>query len=176
MKKFAMTLGLIGLLFGTAVADNDHKCAKLTADATGTTQVQADSTIVSVAQEAGMFNTLLQAATEAGLVETLTSEGPFTVFAPTDEAFSKLPEGTLDSLLADKDQLKAVLLYHVVAGKLMAEDVVGATSLTSVEGSDISVKVKEDKVKVGKATVLKTDMKAGNGVIHAIDTVILPEN
>ena len=131
--------------------------------------------IVATATAAGSFSTLLQAATAAGLVETLQGEGPFTVFAPTDEAFAALPAGTLDSLLADAEALKQVLLYHVVSGKVTADQVVGMTSADSVEGSPIAISVKDGTVYLNDAAkVVTADVLASNGVIHVIDQVILP--
>ncbi len=131
--------------------------------------------IVATATAAGSFSTLLQAATAAGLVETLQGEGPFTVFAPTDEAFAALPAGTLDSLLADPEALKQVLLYHVVSGKVTADQVVGMTSADSVEGSPIAISVKDGTVYLNDAAkVVTADVLASNGVIHVIDQVILP--
>ncbi|MDP2217134.1 MAG: fasciclin domain-containing protein [Methanolobus sp.] len=130
--------------------------------------------IVDVAVSAGSFNTLVQAVQAAGLVETLSSEGPFTVFAPTDEAFAALPEGTLDALLADEEALRAVLTYHVVAGEYMASDVIEMESLTTVQGEEIAILVADGNVMVNNATVIQTDIEASNGVIHVIDQVILP--
>jgi uncharacterized surface protein with fasciclin (FAS1) repeats len=131
--------------------------------------------IVETATEAGSFKTLLTAATAAGLVETLQGEGPFTVFAPTDDAFAALPEGTLDSLLADPEALKKILLYHVVSGQVTADQVVGLTSADSVEGSPIAIAVKDGAVYLNdSAKVTATDILASNGVIHVIDQVILP--
>jgi uncharacterized surface protein with fasciclin (FAS1) repeats len=131
--------------------------------------------IVTVASEAGVFTTLLTAATAAGLVETLQGEGPYTVFAPTDEAFAALPEGTLDALLANPEELKKVLLYHVVEGKVTSDQVVGMTEATSVEGSPIAISVKDDTVYLNdSAKVVTADVAASNGVIHIIDAVLLP--
>ena len=131
--------------------------------------------IVDTATEAGSFKTLLTAATAAGLVETLKGEGPFTVFAPTDEAFAALPAGTLDGLLADKELLKKVLLYHVVPGSVTSDQVVNLTEATSVEGSPIKIAVVDGKVVLNdSAKVVTADVMAKNGVIHVIDTVILP--
>ena len=131
--------------------------------------------IVATAKAAGTFSTLLKAATAAGLVETLQGPGPFTVFAPTDEAFAALPAGTLDKLLADPEALKKILLYHVVSGEVTADQVVGMTSADSVEGSPIAIAVKDGKVYLNDAAqVVATDIKASNGVIHVIDNVILP--
>ena len=133
--------------------------------------------IVDVAVSAGQFNTLAAALGAAGLVDTLKGEGPFTVFAPTDAAFAQLPAGTVDNLLKpeNKDQLIAILTYHVVAGKVMAADVVKLSSATTVNGADVAIKVDGGKVTVDNAMVAKTDIGASNGVIHVIDTVILPK-
>lgn len=131
--------------------------------------------IVQTATEAGSFKTLLTAVKAAGLVETLQGKGPFTVFAPTDAAFAALPAGTLEKLLADKEALKKVLLYHVVQGAVTADQVVGLTSATSVEGSPIAISVKDGTVYLNdSAKVVTPDVMASNGVIHVIDKVILP--
>ena len=131
--------------------------------------------IVQTATEAGSFSTLLTAAEAAGLVETLQGEGPYTVFAPTDEAFAALPAGTLDGLLADTEALKKVLLYHVVSGAVSSDQVVGLTSADSVEGSPIAIAVKDGTVYLNdSAKVVTPDVMASNGVIHVIDQVILP--
>ena len=131
--------------------------------------------IVETATAAGSFKTLRAAATAAGLVETLQVEGPFTVFAPTDDAVAALPEGTLDGLLADPEALKQILLYHVVSGKVTADLVVGLTSANSVAGPAIAIEVKDGTVYLnGNATVVTTDIETSNGVIHVIDQVILP--
>jgi uncharacterized surface protein with fasciclin (FAS1) repeats len=132
-------------------------------------------TIVDVAAGNPDFSTLVAAVKAAGLVETLSSEGPFTVFAPTNEAFAKLPEGKVDSLLADVPMLKKILTYHVVAGKVMAADVVGLNSATTVQGDDVKIAVVDGKVKLNdSAMVTATDLEASNGVIHVIDTVLIP--
>lgn len=131
--------------------------------------------IVDTAVSAGQFNTLATALQAAGLVDTLKGPGPFTVFAPTDEAFAKIPKADLDALLKDKAKLTAVLTYHVVPGKVMAKDV-KAGALKSVEGSPITVAATGNKVMVDNATVTKTDINADNGVIHVIDSVIVPKN
>lgn len=126
---------------------------------------------------AGRFNTLVAAVKAAGLVDTLKGPGPFTVFAPTDEAFAKLPPGTLESLLQpeNKDKLRKILTYHVVAGDVMASDVVTLHSAKTVEGGILTIKTADGGVMVGNAHVIKTDIVAGNGVIHVIDTVLIPE-
>lgn len=132
-------------------------------------------TIVDVAAGNPDFSTLVAAVKAAGLVETLSGEGPFTVFAPTNEAFAKLPEGKVDSLLADIPTLKKILTYHVVAGKVMAADVVGLNSATTVQGDDVKIAVVDGKVKLNdSAMVIATDLEASNGVIHVIDTVLIP--
>jgi uncharacterized surface protein with fasciclin (FAS1) repeats len=131
--------------------------------------------IVDTAVAAGSFNTLVTAVKAAGLVETLKGEGPFTVFAPTDDAFAKLPEGTVESLLKDKEKLTAILTYHVVAGKVMAADVVKLSSAKTVQGQEVEIKASSNGVMVDNANVIKTDIETSNGVIHVIDTVILPE-
>ena len=130
--------------------------------------------IVDVAVADGRFTTLVAAVQAAGLVETLKSEGPFTVFAPTDDAFAKLPAGTVEGLLKDIPTLKNILLYHVVPGKVMAADVVKLTSTDTALGKPVSIKVEDGKVFVNDAQVIITDVEASNGVIHVIDTVILP--
>jgi uncharacterized surface protein with fasciclin (FAS1) repeats len=131
-------------------------------------------TIVDVAVQAGSFKTLVQAVQAAGLVETLSGEGPFTVFAPTDEAFAQIPQETLQAVLADKEKLTAILTYHVVPGKLMAADVVRSTQLQTVQGQSITVST-EGGVRVDDANVVQTDIEADNGVIHVIDKVIMPK-
>ena len=131
--------------------------------------------IVETAVSAGSFNTLVAAVKAADLVETLSGEGPFTVFAPTDEAFAQIPEDQLNALLADKEALTAVLTYHVVAGKVMAADVVELTSAETVNGQSVDIKVMDGKVMVDGAEVVATDIQTTNGVIHVINKVILPE-
>ncbi|WP_293780189.1 fasciclin domain-containing protein [uncultured Oxalicibacterium sp.] len=130
--------------------------------------------IVDTAKSAGSFNTLVTAVQAAGLVDTLKGPGPFTVFAPTDEAFAKIPKAKLDALLKDKAALTKVLTYHVVPGKVMAADVKPG-NVKTVEGSSIKVSATGGKVMVDKANVVKTDIAADNGVIHVIDTVIMPK-
>jgi uncharacterized surface protein with fasciclin (FAS1) repeats len=131
--------------------------------------------IVETAQEAGGFSTLLAAAEAAGLVETLTGEGPLTVFAPTDDAFAALPEGTVESLLMEenRDQLVAVLTYHVVPGAVMSTDLVDDMTAATVQGAEITIDL-DNGVMVNDANVVAADIEASNGVIHVIDKVILP--
>jgi uncharacterized surface protein with fasciclin (FAS1) repeats len=132
--------------------------------------------IIDTAVAAGKFNTLAAAVTAAGLVDTLKGAGPFTVFAPTDEAFANLPAGTVEALLADIPKLTAILTYHVVAGKVMASDVVSLNgkSATTVNGADVAIST-DDGVKLnGSVNVITTDIECTNGVIHIVDAVILP--
>jgi uncharacterized surface protein with fasciclin (FAS1) repeats len=132
--------------------------------------------IVDTAVEAGSFKTLAAALGAAGLVETLKGDGPFTVFAPTDEAFAKLPAGTVEDLLKpeNKDKLVSILTYHVVPGKVMAADVVKLTEAKTVQGTTVDIKVADAGVMVDGAKVVTTDIAASNGVIHVIDSVIMP--
>jgi uncharacterized surface protein with fasciclin (FAS1) repeats len=134
------------------------------------------SDIVDTAVSAGTFNTLAAALEAGGLVGTLKGDGPYTVFAPTDEAFAKLPEGTVEMLLLpeNKDKLVEILTYHVVAGKVMAVDVVTLDSATTVNGSDVAIRVVDETVFVNDSRVVAADIGASNGVIHVVDTVILP--
>jgi uncharacterized surface protein with fasciclin (FAS1) repeats len=162
MKRFAFTAGLaVAALFAAAPASAQ-------------TMATNEADIVDVAVQAGSFNTLAAALEAAGLVEVLKGEGPFTVFAPTDEAFAKLPEGTVEALLGDIETLTAILTYHVVPGKVMAEDVVNLSEATTVNGANIAIEVVDGQVKINDATVTAADVAASNGVIHVIDTVILP--
>lgn len=133
----------------------------------------SNTDIVATAKAAGSFNTLVVAIEAAGLTQTLQGKGPFTVFAPTDEAFAKLPPGTVDALLKDKAKLSKILTYHVVSGEVMAKDVKPG-KVTTVEGDKISVSKSTNGVKVNNANVIQTDVVASNGVIHVIDTVLIP--
>ncbi|MGR2739072.1 fasciclin domain-containing protein [Billgrantia sp. Q4P2] len=154
--------GMLGVTLAGAVQADDHGGAK---------------DIVDTAVAAGQFETLAAALEAAGLVETLKGDGPFTVFAPTDEAFAALPEGTVESLLEpeNREQLQAVLTYHVVAGKVMAEDAMGLDSATTVQGQDITITTMDGSVMINDASVIQADIEASNGVIHVIDGVLLPE-
>ena len=170
MKRFRITAMpfAIGTLILTGLT------ASLTSLAEDSMSGQKD--IVDTAIAAGQFNTLAAALDAADLVTTLKGDGPFTVFAPTDAAFAKLPAGTVESLLKPEnlDQLVAILTYHVVPGKVMAKDVVKLTEASTVNGSDLSIKVMDEKVRINDATVIAADVAASNGVIHVVDTVILP--
>ena len=130
--------------------------------------------IVDIAASNDDFSTLVAAVQAADLAETLAGDGPFTVFAPTDEAFALLPEGTVENLLANPDELRKILLYHVVPGKVKASQVVDLDSATTAQGSDISIKIADGSVMIDNATVTATDIETSNGVIHVIDRVILP--
>ena len=131
--------------------------------------------IVETATQAGDFKTLLTALQEAGLADTLKGSGPFTVFAPTDEAFAKLPPGTLEALLKDKNKLKSILIFHVVAGDLKAQSVLGGAELTTLQGQKLQASSAAGQVTINQAKLLKADVNCSNGVIHVIDTVLLPE-
>lgn len=139
------------------------------------TPVPLEKDIVQTAVADGRFTTLVAAVQAADLAQTLSSPGPFTVFAPTDDAFKKLPPGTIEMLLKDpKGQLSQILLYHVVPGKLMAADVVKQTSLVTAQGQPLTITVQNETVMVDGATVIITDIETRNGVIHVIDSVMLP--
>ena len=166
MKNMIKTAGAIILSGAFLVAANAGESAKST----------NKQSIVEIAAGNDSFETLVAAVKAAGLVDTLSGEGPFTVFAPTDDAFAKLPKGTLESLLKpeNKDKLTAILTYHVVGAKVMAKDVKPG-KVKTVNGKKFSVKVDDGKVMVDKAKVIKTDIVGNNGVIHVIDSVIIPE-
>ena len=167
MGRLSVALLLIGLLlFGTSSA----VLAQSEERGVGETP---DKDIVETAVAAGNFKTLATALEAAGLIETLKGEGPFTVFAPTDEAFAKLPEGTLEKLLQDKEALIAILRYHVVSGKVTAEDVARLKFAKSILGKKLRI-MAEKGVLINNAKVIRTDILTSNGVIHVIDTVLLP--
>ncbi|MBA3819239.1 MAG: fasciclin domain-containing protein [Deltaproteobacteria bacterium] len=172
MKR--MTLLAVLLIAACGSSDKPSPTATTTPPATITQAPPAASEdIVDTAVAAGSFKTLVTAVQTAGLVETLKGPGPFTVFAPTDEAFAKLPAGALDALLADKAKLATVLTYHVVAGNVTSGAVAGMTEATTVQGGKLKIDAASG-VKVNNATVVKADVTASNGVIHVIDTVLLP--
>jgi uncharacterized surface protein with fasciclin (FAS1) repeats len=163
MKRFACSLVLAIAACGGSTP----------ATTTPAVDQPATADIVDTAIAAGSFKTLVAAVQAAGLVDTLKSPGPFTVFAPTDEAFAKLPAGALDGLLADKAKLSAVLTYHVVAGNVTSTAVAGMTEAATVQGGKIKIDASKG-VKINDATVIKADIAATNGVIHVIDTVLMP--
>ena len=162
LKKLTATLAVVALISATPILAGNYGKTK---------------DIVDTAVSAGSFNTLVAAVQAAGLVDALKADGPLTVFAPTDEAFAKLPEGTVESLLQPEniDQLKAVLTYHVVSGKVMSTDLSDGASASTLQGSDIGIKIADGTVSVNNATVTSADIKTSNGVIHVIDTVLLPQ-
>ncbi len=170
LRRFAAiqiaVLAFIGL--ATATSEAGHHKEKMS----------KSQDIVDVAVAAGQFNTLAAALEAAGLVDTLKGDGPFTVFAPTDAAFAALPEGTVENLLKpeNKDQLIAVLTYHVVPGKVTSSEVINLDKAKTVNGAEVSIDVAMGKVRIDDATVVTTDIDASNGVIHVIDTVILPKS
>ena len=134
----------------------------------------AEKDIVDTAIAAGNFKTLVKLVQEAGLVDALRENGPFTVFAPTDQAFAKLPKAQVEALLKDKEALRQVLLYHVVSGKVTSDQVAHLKSAKTLQGSDIRINASKGKVKINQASVVKADIECSNGVIHVIDRVILP--
>jgi uncharacterized surface protein with fasciclin (FAS1) repeats len=167
-KIFSQKLMISAILFSLiitsfALAGDHHKSKSSKKD------------ILTIAVDAGNFKTLAAALTEAGLIEALQGDGPFTVFAPTDDAFAKLPEGTVEALLKDKETLKKILLYHVVAGEVTSKEVVKLTKAETLEGKNVKIKVKDGSVMINDAKVTGADIMASNGVIHVIDTVLIPE-
>ncbi|MBN2024545.1 MAG: fasciclin domain-containing protein [Pirellulales bacterium] len=174
MKVLSLTLAVAALaILGVWSARAGSGCSS----SCSATAAEKPKDIVDTAVAAGSFKTLAAALEAGGLVETLKGKGPFTVFAPTDEAFAKLPKGTVEDLLRPENKAKLVkiLTYHVVPGKVMASDVVKLSKAKTVEGSEARIAVKEGKVMVDNATVVKTDIRTANGVIHVIDAVILPK-
>ncbi|QEG37453.1 fasciclin domain-containing protein [Bythopirellula goksoeyrii] len=180
LKHSIVSTVACSLLVAPSLVNAGEHCSQSTAQAGHVQTVaytkEAKMDIVDTAVSAGSFTKLAAALQAAGLVETLKGEGPFTVFAPTDEAFSKLPAGTVESLLKpeSKEKLTGILTYHVVPGKVMAADVVKLQNAKTVQGSDVDIKVEDGKVMVDGANVVKTDIECSNGVIHVIDAVILP--
>jgi uncharacterized surface protein with fasciclin (FAS1) repeats len=181
--KLIALLAVLSLVLA-ACADSEDASADTAATdttvATETTEAMEEedmaesNTIVDIAVADGRFDTLVTAVTEAGLVETLSGEGPFTVLAPTDDAFDALPEGLLDTVLADQELLTSILTYHVLDGAVPAADVVTLDSATTLQGEDIAIVVDGDTVTINGATVIITDIEASNGIIHVIDAVLLP--
>ena len=166
MKRIALVsllLAVFALIFVSCTSTR-NKSSKM----------EEKPSIAEIAVEDGRFTTLVAALDAADLVETLSNDGSFTVFAPTDDAFDKLPAGTVEALLEDIPALTNILLYHVVEGNVMAEDVVKLNSATTLNGQDVMIKVDMGKVYVNDAQVVITDIQASNGVIHVIDAVILP--
>jgi uncharacterized surface protein with fasciclin (FAS1) repeats len=175
MKRFTLVLSLVAVLavalFVVACGSSDEEAAT-----TSPSPTMAAKDIVDTAVEAGSFTTLVSAVEQAGLVETLKGDGPYTVFAPTDEAFAAVPQATMDALLADpQGALADVLTYHVVPGKVMSTDLSDGMMADTVNGAQLEITIKEDgTVMVGDATVTTADIETSNGVIHVIDTVLVP--
>lgn len=178
MKTFFVVcaVGTVAALAGYRMVSAGDTCPVATQASTCAADTKSKD-IVDTAVAAGSFKTLAAAVKAAGLVDTLKGSGPFTVFAPTDEAFAKLPKGTVEDLLKpeNKDKLVAILTYHVVPGKVLAADVVKLQEAKTVQGSSAKVSVDGSNVKIDNAKVVKTDIAASNGVIHVIDSVIIPK-
>ena len=186
MSRGGIVIAALALVTALIAAACDNEEAVVTASPTVTpvpqtpvettsapeTVAQAD--IVDIAVDDGRFTTLVAALEVAGLVDTLRGEGSFTVFAPTDEAFAKLPEGTVESLLGDIPALTGILLYHVVAGAVSSEQVATLDSAETVQGASLAISVDGGTVSIGEATVLIADIEASNGIIHVIDSVLIP--
>lgn len=172
-SKLTVILATLTLLVATATAAEPCPLSK----AKQASHPVKSPDIVDTAVAAGSFNTLVAAVKAAGLVDTLKGDGPFTVFAPTDAAFAKLPAGTVESLLKpeNKDQLVAILTYHVVPGAVKAKQVVKIDKARTVQGQSVDIRVADGSVSVDNATVVKTDIETSNGIIHVIDRVILPD-
>lgn len=180
--KFALLAVVPVLALGVAACGDDEEepaaaapatTAEQTESAPATTE-EASQDIVAVAQGTEDLSTLVEAVTAADLAETLQGEGPFTVFAPTNAAFEALPEGALDELLQNKQELTDVLTYHVVEGEMRAADLEDGQTLTTVNGEELTVSIEGDEVRVGDATVAMPDVAASNGVVHVIDSVLMP--
>lgn len=179
MKKMTtlMTAGFLSLSASMYATAGHHEADKdsMKKDHHGMEESVMKKDIVGTAISAGKFDTLVAAVKAAGLVETLQSKGPFTVFAPTDEAFAQIPADQLNALLKDKEALTKILTYHVVAGKVMSGDVIKLESAKTVQGQSLTIMTKDGSVYIDGAKVLMADVETSNGVIHAIDKVILPK-
>ena len=172
IRLASLAVAVTGLAFAGAGAAARYQTTRPT-----TQPAQERNTVITVAKNAGSFNTLTRALRQAELVETLQGQGPFTVFAPDDKAFDKLPTGTLETLLKEdnQQQLKTVLLYHVASGKVTADKIVNLQEVESVEGSPIAIQVTDGKILLNdRIQITKTDVEADNGVIHIIDGVMIP--
>ena len=172
----ALGLGTLGFMGNVACEANSQADKSSTPAPAPAKDAAAGKDIVDTAVAAGQFKTLAAALKAAGLVETLKGEGPFTVFAPTDDAFAKLPKGTVEDLLKpeNKEKLKSILTYHVAPAKAMSADLKDGQAVPTVNGKDVTVKIDGGKVMAGNAQVTKPDVAASNGVIHVIDTVLMP--
>ncbi|HUV36073.1 MAG TPA: fasciclin domain-containing protein [Patescibacteria group bacterium] len=174
MTKHTIIVLMVMLCVMLVGCQGGEKAEQAGTEKTVTEKIPAARDIVDIAVADGRFTTLVAAVRAADLVEILKGKGPFTVFAPTDDAFAKLPPGTVEALLEDIPKLKNILLYHVVPGKVMAADVVKLESADTAMGKPVKIEVMGDHVMVNNARVIITDIEASNGVIHVIDTVILP--
>jgi uncharacterized surface protein with fasciclin (FAS1) repeats len=172
MRRIQITVLAIAIATVVAAVGPSSAGARSEGNATATARAQKD--IVATAIAAGKFTTLASLLKQAGLVKTLQGNGPYTVFAPTDAAFAKVPKATLQALAKDKAKLRAVLLYHVAKGKLTAAKVVKRSSVTTLNGQSVTIRTRHGKVTVGGARVLTPDVAASNGVIHVINKVLIP--
>lgn len=178
MRKMNFAAGLFVMIFAFAIfvtGSNAYAGCGSSHGKAEASKASESKDIIETAVAAEGFGTLVTAVKAAGLVEALQGEGSFTVFAPTDDAFAKLPKGTIEALLKDKEKLTAILTYHVVPGKVMAADVVKVKSAATLNGQEIAVNTKKGKVMIDNANVIATDIMCSNGVIHVIDAVILPQ-
>ncbi len=176
MRKLITLSMALGLILAQSAALKAGDCGGSTKATPAAVTVKTDSqNIITTAKAAGSFTTLLAAVEAAGLADVLTGTGPFTVFAPTDEAFAKLPKGTVEALLKDSKKLSAILTYHVVSGAVPAAEVVKLKSVKTVNGQTATITVADGGVMLDGAKVLTTDIKCSNGIIHVIDSVILPK-
>ncbi|CAB4772388.1 MAG: fasciclin domain-containing protein [Actinobacteria bacterium] len=175
LRKLIISVGVMSLLsMGFAACSSDSETAEKPTTTTSA-PTKCDNTIVDVAVGNPDFSTLVAAVTEAGLVDALNGEGPFTVFAPTNEAFAKIPAADLEAILADKEKLTSILTYHVVGGKIMAADLKpGSQKVPTVNGEEAEVVVSDAGVTYAGAKIVSTDIETCNGVIHVIDTVVVP--
>lgn len=174
----ASALVVVASLGLAACSDDDDSSSKssdqTSESTTSSTEASSEGTIVEVASANPEFSTLVSAVEAAGLVETLNGEGPYTVFAPTNAAFEKIPADTLQAILADKEQLTKILTYHVVPGKVLSSDLQPTQTVKTVEGQDVTITVTDGVAKINDATITTTDIETSNGVIHVIDTVLTP--
>jgi uncharacterized surface protein with fasciclin (FAS1) repeats len=174
--RIVAATAMVALIAAGCSSSDDSSDASATDDTSSTTEatMPAGDTIVDVASSNADFSTLVTAVTEADLAETLQGEGPFTVFAPTNDAFAKIPADQLQAILADKAQLTSILTYHVVPGKVLAADLQPEQMVTTVEGTELDIKVGASGATINGCNIVTTDVMASNGVIHAIDCVLTP--
>ncbi len=173
LRVLAATAAL-AVVASACSSSSDNTSSSKTAQTSSSTATKAPGTVVVVASKNPDFSTLVTAVTKAGLVATLNQPGPYTVFAPTNEAFAKIPADQLNAILADKAQLTKILTYHVVPGKVMAADLQPEQMVKTVEGQDLDIKVTNGAATVNGCNIVKTDVPASNGVVHVIDCVLIP--